>query len=150
MMGKVYLVGAGPGAADLITLRGAEILKRADIVFYDALVHPDTLAAMRLSLLVVSFCVPLNVVFGLVVAWCIAKFEFRGKSILITLIDLPLAVSPVVSGLIYVLLFGLNGWFGAWLQDHEISIVYALPGIILATMFVTFPYVVARMMPGSA
>ena len=90
---------------------------------------------------------PLNTVFGITAAWCIAKFEFRGKSILITLIDLPLAVSPVVSGLIYVLLFGLNGWFGAWLQDHEISIVYALPGIMLATMFVTFPYVARELIP---
>jgi sulfate transport system permease protein len=91
--------------------------------------------------------VPLNTVFGITAAWCIAKFEFRGKSFLITLIDLPLAVSPVVSGLIYVLLFGLNGWFGAWLQEHEISVVYALPGIILATMFVTFPYVARELIP---
>ena len=86
-------------------------------------------------------------VFGITAAWCIAKFEFRGKSILITLIDLPLAVSPVVSGLVYVLLFGLNGWFGAWLQEHEISVVYALPGIVLATMFVTFPYVARELIP---
>ncbi len=90
---------------------------------------------------------PLNTVFGITAAWCIAKFEFRGKSFLITLIDLPLAVSPVVSGLIYVLLFGLNGWFGAWLQENEISIVYALPGIVLATMFVTFPYVARELIP---
>ena len=90
---------------------------------------------------------PLNTVFGISAAWCIAKFEFRGKSFLITLIDLPLAVSPVVSGLVYVLLFGLQGWFGAWLQEHDISIIFALPGIVLATMFVTFPYVARELIP---
>ena len=103
--------------------------------------------SIRLTLITAAIVVPLNTVFGITAAWCIAKFEFRGKSILITLIDLPLAVSPVVSGLIYVLLFGLNGWFGAWLQDHDISIVYALPGIILATMFVTFPYAARELIP---
>ncbi|HUQ10314.1 MAG TPA: sulfate ABC transporter permease subunit CysW, partial [Steroidobacteraceae bacterium] len=94
-----------------------------------------------------AIVVPLNTLFGVCAAWCIAKFEFPGKSMLLTLIDLPLAVSPVVSGLVYVLLFGLNGWFGAWLQEHDISIVYALPGIILATMFVTFPYVARELIP---
>ena len=108
---------------------------------------PDTQAAIRLTLITAAIVVPMNTVFGITAAWCIAKFEFRGKSFLITLIDLPLAVSPVVSGLIYVLLFGLNGWFGAWLQEHEISIVYALPGIVLATMFVTFPYVARELIP---
>jgi sulfate transport system permease protein len=108
---------------------------------------PDMLAAIRLTLTTAAVVVPLNTLFGIAAAWCIAKFEFRGKSMLITLIDLPLAVSPVVSGLIYVLLFGLNGWFGAWLQDHDISVVYALPGIILATMFVTFPYVARELIP---
>ena len=115
--------------------------------YFGAFADPDTRAAIRLTLLTAAVVVPLNTVFGITAAWCIAKFEFKGKSILITLIDLPLAVSPVVSGLIYVLLFGLNGWFGVWLQENEISIVYALPGIILATMFVTFPYVARELIP---
>jgi len=115
--------------------------------YFQTFADPDTQAAIRLTLVTAAVVVPLNTVFGITAAWCIAKFEFRGKSILITLIDLPLAVSPIVSGLIYVLLFGLNGWFGVWLQEHEITIVYALPGIILATMFVTFPYVARELIP---
>ena len=115
--------------------------------YFQSFADPDTRAAIRLTLTTAAVVVPLNTLFGITAAWCIAKFEFKGKSFLITLIDLPLAVSPVVSGLIYVLLFGLNGWFGAWLQEHEISIVYALPGIILATMFVTFPYVARELIP---
>ena len=115
--------------------------------YFHEFADADTRAAIRLTLLTAAIVVPLNTVFGITAAWCIAKFEFRGKSFLITLIDLPLAVSPVVSGLIYVLLFGLNGWFGAWLQENEINIVYALPGIILATMFVTFPYVARELIP---
>ena len=115
--------------------------------YFQSFVDPDTKAAIRLTLVTAAIVVPVNTVFGITAAWCIAKFEFRGKSILITLIDLPLAVSPVVSGLIYVLLFGLNGWFGAWLMENEISIVYALPGIVLATMFVTFPYVARELIP---
>jgi len=115
--------------------------------YFQSFSDPDTRAAIRLTLTTAAVVVPLNTIFGITAAWCIAKFEFRGKSMLITLIDLPLAVSPVVSGLIYVLLFGANGWFGAWLQEHEISIVYALPGIILATMFVTFPYVARELIP---
>jgi sulfate transport system permease protein len=107
----------------------------------------DTGAAIRLTLLTAAIVVPLNTVFGICAAWCIAKFEFPGKSLLITLIDLPLAVSPVVSGLVYVLLFGLQGWFGAWLMEHDISIIFALPGIVLATMFVTFPYVARELIP---
>jgi sulfate transport system permease protein len=91
--------------------------------------------------------VPVNTVFGVAAAWAIAKFEFRGKSFLITLIDLPIAVSPVISGLVYVLLFGAQGWFGLWLQDHDLSIIFALPGIVLATMFVTFPYVARELIP---
>jgi sulfate transport system permease protein len=108
---------------------------------------PDTRAAIRLTLTTALVVVPINTLFGLSAAWAIAKFEFRGKSFLITLIDLPLAVSPVVSGLIYVLVFGLQGWFGSYLQDHDISIIFALPGIILATMFVTFPYVARELIP---
>ena len=108
---------------------------------------PDTLAAIRLTLTTAAVVVPINTVFGLAAAWSIAKFEFRGKSVLITLIDLPLAISPVISGMVFVLLFGLHGWFGAWLQEHDISIVFALPGIMLATMFVTFPYVARELIP---
>jgi sulfate/thiosulfate transport system permease protein len=108
---------------------------------------PDTAAAIRLTLITASVVVPINTVFGLAAAWAIAKFEFRGKSILITLIDLPLAISPVISGMVFVLLFGLQGWFGAWLQQHNISIIFALPGIMLATMFVTFPYVARELIP---
>ena len=108
---------------------------------------PDTAAALRLTLTTALVVVPLNTVFGLAASWAIAKFEFRGKSFLITLIDLPLAISPVISGLIFVLLFGLRGWFGPWFQDHDISVIFALPGIIIATMFVTFPYVARELIP---
>jgi len=108
---------------------------------------PDTAAAIRLTLTTALIVVPINTVFGLSASWAMAKFEFRGKSFLITLIDLPLAVSPVISGMMYVLLFGLHGWFGVWLQEHDISIIFALPGIILATMFVTFPYVARELIP---
>ena len=125
----------------------AMALEKGWDAYFQSFVDPDTRAAIRLTLTTAAIVVPLNTVFGITAAWCIAKFEFRGKSFLITLIDLPLAVSPVVSGLIYVLLFGLNGWFGAWLQENEISIVYALPGIVLATMFVTFPYVARELIP---
>jgi sulfate/thiosulfate transport system permease protein len=108
---------------------------------------PDTAAAIRLTLITAAVVVPTNTVFGLAAAWAIAKFEFRGKSVLITLIDLPLAISPVISGMIFVLLFGLDGWFGVWLQAHNVSIIFALPGIMLATMFVTFPYVARELIP---
>jgi sulfate/thiosulfate transport system permease protein len=108
---------------------------------------PDTASALKLTLITALVVVPLNTVFGLAASWAIAKFEFRGKSFLITLIDLPLAISPVISGLIFVLLFGLRGWFGPWFQDHDISVIFALPGIILATMFVTFPYVARELIP---
>ena len=107
----------------------------------------DTRSAVRLTLLTAAVVVPLNTLFGLAASWCIAKFEFKGKSFLITLIDLPLAVSPVISGMVYVLLFGLQGWFGHFLQEHDISIIFALPGIIIATMFVTFPYVARELIP---
>lgn len=108
---------------------------------------PDTAAAIRLTLITAMVVVPVNTLFGLSASWAIAKFEFKGKSFLVTLIDLPLAVSPVISGMMYVLLFGLHGWFGVWLQEHDISIIFALPGIILATMFVTFPYVARELIP---
>jgi len=115
--------------------------------YFASFLDPDTGAAIRLTLTAAAVVVPLNTLFGLAAAWAIAKFEFRGKSFLLTLIDLPLAVSPVIAGMVYVLLFGLQGWFGAWLQEHDISIIFALPGIILATMFVTFPYVARELIP---
>ncbi len=115
--------------------------------YLEALAQDDAWSAIKLTLLTAGIVVPLNTAFGLAAAWSIAKFEFRGKSILITLIDLPFAVSPVISGLVYVLLFGLQGWFGSWLQEHDISIIFALPGIVLATMFVTFPYVARELIP---
>ena len=112
-----------------------------------ALTDPDSLAAIRLTLLVAATSVALNVVFGLTAAWAITKFEFRGKSLLITLIDLPFSVSPVVAGLVFVLLFGLQGVFGPWLAAHDIKIIFAFPGIALATIFVTFPFVVRELIP---
>ena len=102
---------------------------------------------MKLTLIAALIAVPLNLVFGVAAAWAIAKFEFKGKSILITLIDLPFAVSPVIAGLIYVLIFGLQGWFGHWLSDHDIKIIFAIPGIVLATIFVTFPFVARELIP---
>jgi sulfate transport system permease protein len=111
------------------------------------LTEPDALAAIKLTVLVAAIAVPANLIFGVAAAWAIAKFEFNGKSVLITLIDLPFAVSPVVSGLIYVLMFGLQGWFGPWLQAHDIKIIFAVPGIVLATVFVTFPFVARELIP---
>jgi len=116
-------------------------------LYIESFKDSDTLAAIRLTLLTAAIVVPTNTVFGIAAAWAIAKFEFKGKSFLITLIDLPIAVSPVISGLVYVLLFGAQGWFGLWLQEHDITIIYALPGIVLATMFVTFPYVARELIP---
>jgi sulfate transport system permease protein len=115
--------------------------------YFESFQDVDTLAAIKLTLLTAAIVVPLNTLFGISAAWAIAKFEFPGKSILITAIDLPIAVSPVVSGLIYVMLFGAQGWFGSWLQDHDISIIFAVPGIVLATLFVTFPYVARELIP---
>jgi sulfate transport system permease protein len=116
-------------------------------VYLDAILEPAALAAIRLTLLVAAISVPLNAVFGVAAAWAIAKFEFRGKSLLVTLIDLPFAVSPVVSGLIFVLLFGAQGLLGPWLQAHGVKIIFAAPGIILATMFITFPFVARELIP---
>ena len=112
-----------------------------------ALVEPDARAAIHLTLLTAAIAVPLNLVFGVAAAWAIAKFDFRGKSLLITLIDLPFSVSPVVSGLIYVLLFGAQGWLGPWLAAHDVKIIFAVPGIVLATIFVTFPFVARELIP---
>jgi sulfate/thiosulfate transport system permease protein len=122
-------------------------LSRGIAAYLHSFSDPDTAAAIRLTLITAAVVVPINTVFGLAAAWAIAKFEFHGKSVLITLIDLPLAISPVISGMVFVLLFGLDGWFGVWLQAHNVSIIFALPGIILATMFVTFPYVARELIP---
>jgi sulfate transport system permease protein len=116
-------------------------------LYWEALKEPDAWSAIRLTLITAVISVPANLVFGVAAAWAIAKFEFRGKSLLITLIDLPFAVSPVVSGLIYVLLFGANGWFGPWLQAHDIRLIFAVPGIVLATIFVTFPFIARELIP---
>jgi sulfate transport system permease protein len=115
--------------------------------YFDAITEPDALASVRLTLLTAAIAVPLNLVFGAVAAWCIAKFEFFGKSLLITFIDLPFSVSPVISGMIYVLLFGMQGWFGPWLIEHDLKIIFAPAGIILATIFVTFPFVAREVIP---
>ena len=115
--------------------------------WWAAINEPDARAALKLTLTAAAIAVPANVIFGVCAAWAIARFEFRGKQLLITLIDLPFAVSPVISGLIYVLLFGLHGWFGAWLQAHDLKIIFAVPGIVLATMFVTFPFVARELIP---
>jgi sulfate transport system permease protein len=125
----------------------AEALRKGVAVYAAALVTPDALAAMRLTLLAAAIAVPCNLVFGVTAAWAIAKFDFRGKNVLVTLIDLPFAVSPVVSGLIYVLVFGAQGWLGPWLADHGLRIVFAVPGIVLATVFVTFPFVARELIP---
>ncbi|MGI4847522.1 MAG: sulfate ABC transporter permease subunit CysW [Janthinobacterium lividum] len=124
-----------------------EAFKKGWQAYLAAIVEPDALSAIRLTLLTAVIAVPMNLVFGVAASWLIAKFEFRGKSILLTLIDLPFSVSPVISGLIYVLLFGAQGWIGPWLQDHDIKILFAVPGIVLATIFVTFPFVARELIP---
>lgn len=124
-----------------------EALKRGWDVYWAALSDPDAASALRLTLLVAAITVPLNTIFGVTAAWAVTKFRFRGKGFLITLIDLPFAVSPVIGGLIFVLVFGSSGWFGSWLSDNDIKIVFALPGIILATLFVTFPFVARELIP---
>ena len=124
-----------------------EALRKGIGTYLGAITEPDALAAIRLTLVAAVIAVPLNLVFGIAAAWAIAKFEFRGKSILMTLIDLPFAVSPVIAGLIYVLIFGLQGWFGEWLVDHDIKVIFAVPGIVLATIFVTFPFIARELIP---
>ncbi len=124
-----------------------EAFRKGVQTYFAALTEPDALAAVKLTVLVAVIAVPANLIFGVTAAWVIAKFEFQGRSVLLTLIDLPFAVSPVVSGLVYVLMFGLQGWFGPWLQAHDIKIIFALPGIVLATVFVTFPFVVRELIP---
>jgi len=125
----------------------AQALEKGWGVYWAAVTEPDALSAIRLTLLATGIAVPLNLVFGLAAAWAIARFQFRGKNVLITLIDLPFAVSPVIAGLIYVLMFGAQGWFGPWLGRHDIKIIFAVPGIVLATVFVTFPFVARELIP---
>ena len=124
-----------------------EALKAGWTAYWAALKEPDALSAIRLTLLTAAIAVPLNLVFGVAAAWCIAKFEFKGKAFLTTLIDLPFSVSPVVVGLIYVLVFGAQGWLGPWLAAHDIKIIFAVPGIVLATVFVTFPFIARELIP---
>lgn len=124
-----------------------EALHKGWVYYLNAIVEPDTWSAIKLTLLAAAIAVPLNLVFGVAASWAIAKFDFRGKHLLITLIDLPFSVSPVIAGLIFVLVFGAQGWFGGWLSDHDIKIIFAVPGIILATIFVTFPFVARELIP---
>jgi sulfate transport system permease protein len=124
-----------------------EALKKGWDVYLAALVEDDARSAIWLTLIAAAISVPLNLVFGVAAAWCIAKFEFRGKSLLLTLIDLPFSVSPVIAGLIFVLVFGLQGWFGEWLRDHDLKVIFAVPGIVLATVFITFPFVARELIP---
>jgi sulfate/thiosulfate transport system permease protein len=124
-----------------------EALRKGWDTYREAVLDPDALSAIRLTFIAAGIAVPLNLVFGVAAAWTIAKFDFRGKSILLSLIDLPFSVSPVIAGLIYVLLFGSQGWFGPWLMDHDIKILFAVPGIVLATVFVTFPFVARELIP---
>jgi len=124
-----------------------EALRKGADAYFASFSDPDALAAIRLTLIAAAIAVPLNLVFGVAAAWAIAKHEFPGRAFLITLIDLPFAVSPVIAGLIYVLLFGASGWFGPWLQAHDIKILFAVPGIVLATVFVTFPFVARELIP---
>jgi len=124
-----------------------EALKKGWEVYVESVIDADALSAIKLTLIAAAISVPLNLVFGVAAAWAIAKFEFRGKSILLTLIDLPFSISPVIAGLMYVLVFGASGWFGPWLAEHDIKILFAVPGIVLATVFITFPFVARELIP---
>jgi sulfate transport system permease protein len=124
-----------------------EALKKGWDTYKESVLDPDALSAIKLTFIAAGIAVPLNLVFGVAAAWTIAKFDFPGKSILLSLIDLPFSVSPVIAGLIYVLLFGSQGWFGAWLMEHDVKILFAVPGIVLATVFVTFPFVARELIP---
>jgi len=124
-----------------------EALRKGWEVYVESVLDADALSAIKLTLIAAAISVPLNLVFGVAAAWAIAKFEFRGKSILLTLIDLPFSISPVIAGLMYVLVFGASGWFGPWLAEHDIKILFAVPGIVLATVFITFPFVARELIP---
>jgi sulfate transport system permease protein len=125
----------------------AQALAKGWQIYLESFDDPDTRAAIRLTLLTAAIVVPINTVFGICASWAIAKFEFKGKSLLITLIDLPFAVSPVIAGLVFVLLFGAQGWLGPWLQERDVQVIFAVPGIVLATLFITFPYVARELIP---
>ena len=124
-----------------------EAFKQGVAVYFQALINPDTLSAVKLTLLTAAIAVPLNVVFGVAAAWSVAKFNFRGKSILTTIIDIPFSVSPVIAGMMLVLIFGTQGWMGSWLMDHDIKVLYAVPAIVLATIFITVPFVARELIP---
>lgn len=124
-----------------------EAFRQGVEVYINALINPDTLSAVKLTLLTAAIAVPLNVIFGVAAAWAVAKFQFAGKSILTTLIDLPFSVSPVIAGLMLVLIFGMQGWFGPWFMDHDIKVLYAVPAIVLATVFITVPFVARELIP---
>ena len=124
-----------------------EAFKKGIDVYLAAITEPDALSAIKLTLIATVISVPMNLVFGMAAAWAITKFDFRGKGLLLTLIDLPFSVSPVIAGLIFVLVFGLQGWFGEWLRDHDLKVIFALPGIVLATVFVTFPFIARELIP---
>ena len=142
-------VSGGVSAHPLVSVF-YEALSKGFELYLAALVEPEAVEAVKLTLLTTVIAVPLNLVFGVAAAWAIAKFEFPGKQVLITLIDLPFSVSPVVAGLIYVLLFGAQGWLGPWLAAHDVKIIFAVPGIVLATVFVTFPFVARELIPADA
>jgi sulfate transport system permease protein len=125
----------------------SEAFKGGLAPYLAALGDPDTISAIQLTLLVAAIAVPLNAVFGVAAAWCITRFEFKGKGLLLTILDLPFTISPVISGLVWILLFGSQGWFGSWLRDHDIKIVFALPGMVLATVLVTLPFVARELIP---
>jgi sulfate transport system permease protein len=156
---RVYLPGVAPlMVLGSLAVMSALILLPLVMVFHEAfrggldrflasLSDPDAIAAIKLTLLVAAISVPLNAVFGVAAAWAISKFEFRGKSVLLTLIDLPFSISPVVSGLVWVLLFGAQGFFGEWLLEHDLKIIFAVPGLVLATILVTFPFVARELIP---
>ncbi|WP_090512633.1 sulfate ABC transporter permease subunit CysW [Paenibacillus sp. cl6col] len=141
-LGFIALVLLLPLAAVFV-----QAFKRGADVYLAALVDPDALAAIRLTLVTAAIAVPLNAIFGIAAAWCITKFSFRGKQWLITMMDLPFSISPVIAGFLFILIFGSNGWFGEWLDNQNIRIVFALPGIVLATVFVTFPFVARELIP---
>lgn len=125
----------------------AQALEGGVAAYWESITDPETLASIRLTLLTAAVAVPLNLVFGVAAAWAVAKFEFAGKNILLTLIDLPFAISPVIAGLIYTLVFGMQGWLGPWLRQHDVEVIFAVPGIVLATIFVTFPFVARELIP---
>jgi sulfate transport system permease protein len=149
---KIAILGLSLGFFGLFLLLPliavfVEALRRGWEVYLAALVEPDAVSAIQLTLMIAAIAVPLNLVFGIAAAWAITKFDFRGKQLLITLIDLPFSVSPVIAGLIYVLVFGAQGWLGPWLSEHGVKIIFAVPGMVLATIFVTFPFVVRELIP---